>query len=51
MAILALDRLLGFRNDLASRAAALSFTSNLTLMIMKFAVGILTGSIDRKSVV
>ena len=45
MAILALDRLLGFRNDLASRAAALSFTSNLTLMIMKFAVGILTGSI------
>ncbi|MDP3768970.1 MAG: cation diffusion facilitator family transporter, partial [Dehalococcoidia bacterium] len=40
-----LDRFLSFRFDLASRAAALSFTSNLTLMMLKFAVGILTGSI------
>ena len=45
MASLTLDRLLGFRNDRASRAAALSFTSNFTLMVLKFAVGILTGSI------
>jgi cation diffusion facilitator family transporter len=34
-----------FRNDLASRAAALSFTSNLALMVLKLAVGITTGSI------
>jgi cation diffusion facilitator family transporter len=34
-----------FRNDLASRAAALSFTSNLALMVLKLAVGIMTGSI------
>ena len=40
-----LDRFLSFRFDLASRAAALSFTSNLTLMILKFAVATLTGSI------
>jgi cation diffusion facilitator family transporter len=40
-----LDRVLGFRSDLASRAAALSFTSNLTLMVMKFVVGIMIGSI------
>jgi cation diffusion facilitator family transporter len=40
-----LDRFFTFRTDLASRAAALSFTSNLTLMIMKFVVGILIGSI------
>jgi cation diffusion facilitator family transporter len=45
MPALALDRVLGLRSDLASRAAALSFTSNLTLMIMKLTVGILTGSI------
>ena len=40
-----LDRVFSFRRDLASRAAALSFTSNLMLMIMKIAVGIITGSI------
>lgn len=40
-----LDRFLAFRFDLASRAAALSFTSNLSLMILKLVVGILTGSI------
>ena len=40
-----LDRFFSFRFDLASRAAALSFTSNLTLMVLKFTVGILTGSI------
>jgi cation diffusion facilitator family transporter len=34
-----------FRNDLASRAAALSFTSNLLLMVLKLSVGIMTGSI------
>jgi len=34
-----------FRSDLASRAAALSFTSNFALMIMKLVVGVLTGSI------
>jgi cation diffusion facilitator family transporter len=35
----------GIRSDLASRAAALSFTSNLALMVMKFAVAAVTGSI------
>lgn len=45
MASLTLDRLLGFRSDLASRAAALSFTSNFVLMVLKFAVALLTGSI------
>ena len=40
-----LDRLFSFRSDLASRAAALSFVSNLTLMVLKLVVGILTGSI------
>ncbi len=40
-----LDRFFAFRFDLASRAAALSFTSNVTLMLLKFAVGLLTGSI------
>ena len=40
-----LDRFFSFRSDLASRAAALSFTSNLTLMILKFVVVALTGSI------
>ena len=40
-----LDRFFSFHFDLASRAAALSFTSNLTLMILKFTVGILSGSI------
>ena len=39
------DRVFSFRSDLASRAAALSFTSNVALMALKFAVGILTGSI------
>jgi cation diffusion facilitator family transporter len=41
----AIDRALSFRSDLASRAAALAFTSNLTLMILKFVGGILSGSI------
>ena len=45
MANFTLDRLLSFRNDLALRAAALSFTSNFTLMILKFVVGIMSGSI------
>ena len=45
MATQPVDRFLSFRSDLASRAAALSFTSNLTLMAMKFAVAILSGSI------
>jgi cation diffusion facilitator family transporter len=40
-----MDRFFSFRSDLAARAAALSFSSNLTLMILKFVVGILTGSI------
>ncbi len=39
------ERFFAFRSDLALRAAALSFTSNLTLMILKFVVGVLTGSI------
>lgn len=33
------------RSDLASRAAALSFTANFSLMILKIAVGIATGSV------
>ena len=33
------------RSDLASRAAALSFTANFTLMILKIVVGITTGSV------
>jgi cation diffusion facilitator family transporter len=41
----AFDRLFAFRHDLASRAAALAFTSNLALMVLKISVGILTGSI------
>lgn len=45
MASVSLERFFAFRADLASRAAALSFTSNLTLMVLKLAVGILTGSI------
>jgi cation diffusion facilitator family transporter len=45
MAASSIDRVFGFRTDLASRAAALSFTSNFTLMVMKFVVGIMTGSI------
>ncbi|MEX0785090.1 MAG: cation diffusion facilitator family transporter [Dehalococcoidia bacterium] len=45
MAGLILDRFFSFRSDLASRAAALSFTSNLALMGLKLAVGILTGSV------
>lgn len=40
-----LDRLFGVRSDLAARAAAVSFTSNVTLMALKLAVGITTGSI------
>lgn len=39
------DRLFAFRSDLASRAAALAFTSNLVLMVLKLVVGLLTGSI------
>jgi cation diffusion facilitator family transporter len=45
MAASTFDRIFAFRSDLASRAAALSFTSNLTLMLMKFAVAFATGSI------
>ena len=45
MSVSPLDRFFSFRFDLASRAAALSFTSNVTLMILKLVVGILTGSI------
>jgi cation diffusion facilitator family transporter len=45
MAASSIDRVFGFRTDLASRAAALSFTSNLTLMVMKFVVAIMSGSI------
>ncbi len=45
MSVSALDRFFSFRFDLASRAAALSFSSNLTLMILKLIVGILSGSI------
>ena len=40
-----LGRAFRFRTDHASRAAALSFTSNLTLMVMKFVIGIMSGSI------
>ena len=36
---------LAFRSDLASRAAALSFTSNFLLMILKIVVGIISGSV------
>ena len=39
------DRFFAFRHDLASRAAALAFTSNVTLMVLKLTVGIMTGSI------
>lgn len=39
------DRFFAFRHDLASRAAALSFTSNVTLMVLKLTVGVMTGSI------
>jgi cation diffusion facilitator family transporter len=45
MSALFLNRFFAFRSDLASRAAALSFTSNFSLMILKLAVGVLTGSI------
>lgn len=45
MATTTLDRFLAFRHDLASRAAALAFTSNLMLMALKLTVGITTGSI------
>ena len=45
MSVSGLDRFFSFRSDLASRAAALSFTSNMTLMILKFVVGFLSGSI------
>ena len=45
MAASSIDRVFGLRTHLASRAAALSFTSNLTLMVMKFVVGIMSGSI------
>ena len=36
---------LAFRHDLASRAAALSFTANFLLMILKIVVGIISGSV------
>ncbi len=36
---------LAFRSDLASRAAALSFTSNFLLMILKIVVGISSGRV------
>jgi cation diffusion facilitator family transporter len=45
MATSAFDRLTGFRYDLASRAAALSFASNLTLMVLKVVVAVITGSV------
>lgn len=45
MAVSTGDRFLSFRGDLASRAAALSFTSNVTLMVLKLVVGLMTGSI------
>lgn len=45
MAVATLDRFFVFRKDLASRAAALAFTSNLTLMVLKLTVGVTTGSI------
>ena len=41
----ATDRPLGFTLDLASRAAALSFASNVSLMVLKITVGVLTGSV------
>lgn len=37
--------LFSFRHDLASRAAALSFASNATLMVLKLSVGFATGSV------
>lgn len=40
-----IDRALSFRLDLASRAAALSFVSNVALMVLKITVGVLTGSV------
>jgi len=40
-----IDRALSFRLDLASRAAALAFTSNVALMVLKITVGVLTGSV------
>jgi cation diffusion facilitator family transporter len=45
MATSTFDRVFAFRSDLASRAAALAFTSNLTLMALKLTIGIMTGSI------
>jgi cation diffusion facilitator family transporter len=45
MAAPTVDRFFSFRSDLASRAAALSFTSNLTLMVLKLVVGIASGSV------
>ncbi|MEX2157947.1 MAG: cation diffusion facilitator family transporter [Dehalococcoidia bacterium] len=45
MAAPAHDGFLGLRLDLASRAAALSFVSNVTLMVLKITVGVLTGSV------
>jgi len=41
----ATDRPFGFTLDLASRAAALSFASNVSLMVLKITVGVLTGSV------
>jgi cation diffusion facilitator family transporter len=45
MATDSVGRLFAFRHDLASRAAAVAFTSNLALMFLKLVVGALTGSI------
>jgi cation diffusion facilitator family transporter len=45
MAAPARDGFFDFRLDLASRAAALSFVSNVTLMVLKITVGVLTGSV------
>ena len=45
MATSGIDRALSFRLDLASRAAALSFVSNVSLMALKISVGIITGSV------
>jgi len=45
MAVSTIDRFFVFRHDLASRAAALAFTSNLALMVLKLTVGTITGSL------
>jgi cation diffusion facilitator family transporter len=45
VAIASVSRLFDFRSDLASRAAALSFASNLALMALKLVVGLITDSV------